>query len=262
MTWSSTWRRPVRRRPARRWRGAPWTGLLRRPTPLDWDDTSWVLLATGRSVPTRAARRARWRRRPATTARLTGCRSASVSRARIAQCVPHQDGLPDEHGAAALTGVDRLLAALNAELIALKIRHHDPAPRIGSPAVIHDASAQRFDSGNFLILRSVMWQEIEVNSILGALGFRYFHEDKSRGGVTIGTDRPEGVAWHLLFGAGPAGDLAPETRHSFSVRTVERHVQDGGSAHSRSSRRVQYIAQRCTGSGAGRAGFGRRALPR
>jgi hypothetical protein len=31
-----------------------------------------------------------------------------------------------------------------------------------------------------------MWQEIEVNSILGVLGLRHFNKEKVRGRVTIG----------------------------------------------------------------------------
>ena len=84
------------------------------------------------------------------------------------------------------------------------------------------------------MLRSVMWQEIEVYPILGALRLRYFDEDKSREGFTTGTDQPEGIAWHVLLRDGPAGHVAPEARHRLGVRAVERHVQDRGSAHTRS----------------------------
>ena len=57
----------------------------------------------------------------------------------------------------------------------------------------------------------VMWQEIEVYPILGALGLRY--STKQVEGKHTGTDQPEGIAWHVLLRDGPAGHVAPEARH-------------------------------------------------
>ena len=54
---------------------------------------------------------------------------------------------------------------LNTELVAFRIRHHDPAPGVGTATVVDDAGAEVEEAGELFLLTRVVRQQVQGTTI-------------------------------------------------------------------------------------------------
>jgi hypothetical protein len=117
-------------------------------------------------------------------------------------------------------------AALDSEFVALGVGHHDPTTRRGLASVVNDPRTEEQYPVDFLILCSILRNQIKVNPVLDGLRVDHVNEYEPRGARRRQSNHPEGVAGHLLLRTRPIRELAPETRRRSSIRAVERDVQN------------------------------------
>ena len=118
------------------------------------------------------------------------------------------------------------LSAFEAELVALRIRHHDPSSRGGTSTVIDDLGSKRLKPGYLVTLAAVCRHDIEMDTVLRRLGFEHRDEHQARS-IAVGVaDKPERVPRNLFLRPRPPGDLAPKPCLRLGIGRVEGRVED------------------------------------
>ena len=132
-------------------------------------------------------------------------------------------------------------AALDAQLVPLRVGERGPPGPVGSSPILHPRGAQPEESVDLVVAR-VVGLQVEVDAVLGLLRFRDGLEEQVRKPVAEEHDRL-GIAGVVVVVQRTVEHVRPEGGDRVGVVAVERDVVDGR-AHRFSGRCVRRSASR------------------
>lgn len=111
--------------------------------------------------------------------------------------------------------------ALDTELVALRIGERRPAPSVRLAVVGHEGGAQAEQPLDLLVPGAVLWLDVQMETVLGALRLRYRDEQQCG---TRGFDECLGIAGRVIVGERRAEHPGPEAGELVGVGAVDRDV--------------------------------------